>query len=96
MLHRARPAHGTGGRAWIDYMLTELLGWDDALVGSGLDEPNMHRAEHDTTGTSSFALLEPGADFKPDAVLPGRLRVAGAEPAVLNLAEDAPCSERFT
>ncbi|HZE32851.1 MAG TPA: hypothetical protein VE198_15610, partial [Actinoallomurus sp.] len=62
-----RLAHGTG-REWIDYVLAELLGWDDALVSSGLDELSMEVAEHDTTVTPSFVLLEPGADLKPDAV----------------------------
>jgi hypothetical protein len=65
---RLRLAHGTGGRAWIDYVLTELLGWDDALVSFGLDELSMEVAEHDTTVTPSFVLLEPGADLKPEAV----------------------------
>lgn len=64
---RLRLAHGTG-REWIDYVLAELLGWDDALVSSGLDELSMEVAEHDTTVTPSFALLEPGADLKPEAV----------------------------
>ncbi|MCW2944422.1 MAG: hypothetical protein JWR24_1139 [Actinoallomurus sp.] len=64
---RLRLAHGTG-RGWIDYVLAELLGWDDALVSFGLDELSMEVAEHDTTVTPSFALLEPGADLKPDAV----------------------------
>jgi hypothetical protein len=64
---RLRLAHGTG-REWIDYVLAELLGWDDALISSDLDELSMEVAEHDTTVTPSFALLEPGADLKPEAV----------------------------
>jgi hypothetical protein len=71
---RLRLAHATGSgsgsdrQEWIDYVLADLLGWDDALLTSGLDELALEVAEHDTTVSPSFALLEPGADLKPEAV----------------------------
>jgi hypothetical protein len=49
-------------------VLADLLGWDDALLTSGLDELTLEVSEHDTTVTPSFVLLEPGADLKPEAV----------------------------
>jgi len=57
-----------GRRAWIDYVLGDLLGWDDARHGESADlgALSMDVAEHDTRLTPSFALVEPGEDVKPD------------------------------
>ncbi|XRQ12159.1 Eco57I restriction-modification methylase domain-containing protein [Actinomadura welshii] len=60
--HAALP-----GRSWIDYVLTELLGWDDAVHFTGLDALSMDVPEHDTTVGPSFALLEPGTTPGTDA-----------------------------
>ncbi|HEU0241793.1 MAG TPA: hypothetical protein VFR11_21415, partial [Micromonosporaceae bacterium] len=60
-----------GQRAWLDYVLADLLGWGNELCETGLDELAVAVAEHDTTITPSFALVEPGGDndeVKPDAV----------------------------
>ncbi|MFG2018732.1 Eco57I restriction-modification methylase domain-containing protein [Actinomadura geliboluensis] len=61
--HKALP-----GRPWIDYVLTELLGWgelvqyEDDVADLTMDVPT-----HDTTVAPSFALREPGADAGADA-----------------------------
>ncbi|SNR25134.1 Eco57I restriction-modification methylase domain-containing protein [Actinomadura mexicana] len=61
--HAALP-----GRPWIDYVLTELLGWgelvrfEDEVSGLAMDVP-----AYDTTVTPSFALHEPGAEADTDA-----------------------------
>lgn len=60
--HTALPA-----RPWIDYVLTELLGWDDAAHFTGLDALAMDVPEHDTAVSPSFALLEPGTASGTDA-----------------------------
>src|SRR5690606_38795866 len=60
--HKALP-----GRSWIDYVLTELLGWrelvrfEDQVTGLALDAP-----AYETTVAPSFALLEPGAEVGGD------------------------------
>ncbi|MFI0355139.1 Eco57I restriction-modification methylase domain-containing protein [Actinomadura sp. 9N407] len=62
--HAAMP-----GRDWIDYVLDELLGWDELLdaEGGGVDELSIDVPEHDATITPSFALREPGAKHDGDA-----------------------------
>jgi Eco57I restriction-modification methylase/MmeI, target recognition domain len=77
---RLRLAQGTGSgtglgsgtaagrQAWIGFVLADLLGWGDALHTSGLDELALEVAEHESTVTPSFALAEPGADPKPEAL----------------------------
>lgn len=61
--HKAFP-----GRPWIDFVLTELLGWgelvqfEDDIADLAMDVPT-----HDTTVAPSFALREPGADAGTDA-----------------------------
>ncbi|NKZ02878.1 Eco57I restriction-modification methylase domain-containing protein [Actinomadura latina] len=65
---RLRQEHAAlPGRPWIDYVLTELLGWDDAAHFTGLDALSMDVPEHDTAVTPSFALLEPGTTPGADA-----------------------------
>lgn len=65
---RLRQEHAAlPGRPWIDYVLTELLGWDDAVHFTGLDALSMDVPEHDTAVTPSFALLEPGTTPGADA-----------------------------
>ncbi|SFP25269.1 hypothetical protein SAMN04489713_112293 [Actinomadura madurae] len=65
---RLRQEHAAlPGRPWIDYVLTGLLGWDDAVHFTGLDALSMDVPEHDTEVTPSFALLEPGTTPGTDA-----------------------------
>ncbi|MEA2202907.1 MAG: hypothetical protein QOI89_3615, partial [Solirubrobacteraceae bacterium] len=73
---RLRREHGVwaddptaGQQAWIEFLLGDLLGWADALhtaASNKLDGLAVEVAEHDTTLTPSFALVEPGEDVKPD------------------------------
>ncbi|MER7207478.1 DNA methyltransferase [Streptosporangium sp. NPDC000239] len=68
---RLRVEHATwqaGGdrRAWIGYVLRELLRWDDAVHIGGLDALTVQVPEHDTSITPSFALAVPGQEPKPD------------------------------
>ncbi|WP_438388965.1 Eco57I restriction-modification methylase domain-containing protein [Actinopolyspora saharensis] len=58
----------SGQRAWIDYVLGELLGWGEQLCREGLDALRLEVAEHDTLLEPSFALVEPGEEVKPEAV----------------------------
>ncbi|NHD16009.1 MULTISPECIES: type IIL restriction-modification enzyme MmeI [unclassified Actinopolyspora] len=58
----------SGQRAWIDYVLGELLGWGEQLCREGLDALGLEVAEHDTLLEPSFALVEPGEEVKPEAV----------------------------
>ncbi|MGH3719390.1 MAG: Eco57I restriction-modification methylase domain-containing protein [Pseudonocardiaceae bacterium] len=70
-----------GQRAWIDYVLRELLGWGDTLHSSGLDTLTMDVPEHDTQITPSFALVEPDEDIKPRTTrLLGLVCEPGAQP----------------
>src|SRR5690606_18728214 len=57
-----------GQRVWIGYVLRDLLGWGDTLHESGLADLTVTVAEHDAEITPSFALVEPGAEVKPDSV----------------------------
>ncbi|SFQ49380.1 hypothetical protein SAMN04489713_1426 [Actinomadura madurae] len=61
--HKALP-----GRPWVDYVLTELLGWDD-LVHFETDVGNlvMDVPAYDTTVKPSFALRERGAGADADS-----------------------------
>ncbi|MFD6735596.1 Eco57I restriction-modification methylase domain-containing protein, partial [Micromonospora aurantiaca] len=85
---RLRVEHATwqsdtaaGQRAWIGYVLRELLGWGDALHGNGLDAFTVEVAEHDTEIRPSFALVEPGEEIKPDNVrLLGMVCPPGSQP----------------
>ncbi|MEU3189076.1 hypothetical protein ABZ686_00190 [Streptomyces sp. NPDC006992] len=66
----------TAGRdEWIAYVLSRLLGWDDALTlrpgqeeHAGLDRLTLRVAEHNTEVRADFALAEPGTDLaaEPD------------------------------
>jgi hypothetical protein len=58
------PAAGTP--AWIEYVLRELLGWAGDLHTGGLADLALHNAEHDTTVTPSFALIEPDGKVGAD------------------------------
>ncbi|GGV24045.1 hypothetical protein GCM10010182_53000 [Actinomadura cremea] len=61
--HAAYP-----GRPWIDYVLCDLLGWDELVHFEGVvDDLAMDVPEHDTTVTPSFALRDPGAPADGDA-----------------------------
>ncbi|GAB3214031.1 hypothetical protein GCM10027294_50890 [Marinactinospora endophytica] len=83
-----------GQRAWIDYVLDELLGWGDALhfapEGAGeadshgpLDALAMEVPEHARSVAPSFVLAEPGEEVKPDSVrLLGLVCPAGTRPTV--------------
>lgn len=62
---QADPAAGTAD--WIDFVLRDLLGWGDDLRTDGLTDLGMHNAEHDTTVTPSFALIEPDGKVDADA-----------------------------
>ncbi|MGN2640573.1 Eco57I restriction-modification methylase domain-containing protein [Nocardia takedensis] len=55
--HEAMP-----GPYWIDYVLRDLLEWDDALVTDGLDGLAVAYPEHDTTLTPDFVLSDPGTE----------------------------------
>lgn len=57
-----------GQPAWIEFLLGDLLGWGDGLHSNdtALDGLAIEVAEHDTTLTPSFALVQPGEDVKPD------------------------------
>ncbi|TDE36417.1 DNA methyltransferase [Actinomadura sp. 6K520] len=66
---RLRLEHKTlPGRPWIDYVLTELLGWgelvqfEDEVADLAMGVPT-----YDTTVAPSFALREPGAKPRTDA-----------------------------
>jgi len=70
-----------GQRAWIDFVLRDLLEWGDALhhgaaelAGLALDV-----AEHDATVLPSFALVEPSSarSATDSAVEPARCRLLG-------------------
>jgi hypothetical protein len=55
-------------RAWITYVLAELLGWGDALQWNDdgvLDVMSLDVTEHETRVSPTFALVEPGEDPKP-------------------------------
>ncbi|MFD0883227.1 hypothetical protein ACFQ08_01430, partial [Streptosporangium algeriense] len=70
---RLRIEHATwqaGGdrRAWIGYVLRELLRWDDAVHIGGLDALTVQVPEHDTSITPSFALAVPRQEPKPDTI----------------------------
>lgn len=55
-------------RAWITYVLAELLGWGDALQwkdDGALDVMSLDVTEHETRISPTFALIEPGEDPKP-------------------------------
>ncbi|RFU39434.1 hypothetical protein DZF91_22455 [Actinomadura logoneensis] len=66
--HTALP-----GASWISFVLTELLGWADAVHFSGLDVFELKVPEHGEVLRPFFALLEPGAvpggDAKPARLL---------------------------
>jgi hypothetical protein len=75
---RLRREHGVwaddpaaGQHAWIEFLLGDLLGWGDSLNTArfnktALDGLTVEVAEHDTTLTPSFVLVEPGEHVKPD------------------------------
>ncbi|MFJ8944453.1 Eco57I restriction-modification methylase domain-containing protein [Streptomyces sp. NPDC102395] len=78
----------TAGRdEWVAYVLTRLLGWNDALtlrVGEsehhGLDRLALRVAEHNTEVCPDFALVDPGTDLatEPSAETAAkRLRLLG-------------------
>ncbi len=90
---RLRREHGVwaddpaaGQQAWIEFLLSDLLGWGDALHTAGLNNTALDGlavevAEHDTTLIPSFALVEPGEDVKPDTTrLLGMLCQPGQHP----------------
>ncbi|HZM84908.1 MAG TPA: DNA methyltransferase [Candidatus Limnocylindrales bacterium] len=90
---RLRVEHATwladpaaGKRAWLRYILGDLLGWASELRETALDPLTVEVAEHDTTIAPSFVLVEPGSvepddEVKPDAVrLLGLLCSPGAAP----------------
>ncbi|PRW65226.1 Eco57I restriction-modification methylase domain-containing protein [Actinopolyspora mortivallis] len=85
---RLRRAHSAwqddvvaGQRAWIDYVLGELLGWGEQLCRTGLEELALEVAEHDVRLEPSFALVEPGAEVRPDTVrLLGMVCEPGQQP----------------
>ncbi|SNR25243.1 Eco57I restriction-modification methylase domain-containing protein [Actinomadura mexicana] len=55
-------------RPWIDYVLCELLGWDELVHFEGaVDDLSMDVPEHDTTIMPSFALRDPGTKADGDA-----------------------------
>ncbi|MEU8124667.1 DNA methyltransferase [Spirillospora sp. NPDC049024] len=66
---RLRQEHAAlPGRSWIDYVLCELLGWDELVHFEGVvDDLSMDVPEHDTTIMPSFALRDPGAKADGDA-----------------------------
>ncbi|MFJ2033750.1 Eco57I restriction-modification methylase domain-containing protein [Streptosporangium sp. NPDC087985] len=80
---RLRLEHATwqtGGdrRAWITYVLRELLRWDDAVRIGGLDELTVPVPEHDTSLTPAFALAVPGSSSStPGPVAIGDVRLLG-------------------
>lgn len=56
-----RQAHAAmPGRYWIDYVLRDLLEWDDALITDGIDGLAVTYPEQDTTLTPDFVLRDPG------------------------------------
>jgi hypothetical protein len=86
-----RRAHGewradmaVGQRAWVEYVLGDLLGWSDDLRFDGLDPLAVEVPEHDTTIVPAFVLIEPdvdGDEVKPDATrLLGVLCAPGTSP----------------
>ncbi len=52
------PARNAAG--WIGYVLGELLGWDDAIQPTGLDQFALQVPEHEATLVPSFTLADPG------------------------------------
>ncbi|MGV9595122.1 Eco57I restriction-modification methylase domain-containing protein [Streptosporangium sandarakinum] len=66
--HHTAWQAGGDRRAWIAYVLRELLRWEDAVHIGGLDALTLDVPEHDTSVTPSFALRVPKA---PDAQAPG-------------------------
>lgn len=66
--HHTAWQAGGDRRAWIAYVLRELLRWEDAVHIGGLDALTVEVPEHDTSLTPSFALCvpgEPGAEKGP-------------------------------
>ncbi|MET8337646.1 Eco57I restriction-modification methylase domain-containing protein [Streptosporangium canum] len=59
-LHHTTWQAGGDRRAWIAYVLRELLRWEDAVHIGGLDALTVEVPEHDTSLTPSFALRVPG------------------------------------
>ena len=74
---RLRLEHGSwqqdstaGQRQWIEFVLSELLGWDEDLHGlaAGAELPGTFALpvpEHDRTVRPSFVLVEPGEELSP-------------------------------
>lgn len=59
-----------GQRAWIEYVLRDLVGWSKDLhwAGTGaLETFDVDVSEHDTRVAPSFALVQPGKEVKPAA-----------------------------
>ncbi|MBB2911278.1 hypothetical protein FHS43_002543 [Streptosporangium becharense] len=72
-LHHATWQAGGDRRAWISYVLRELLRWEDAVRIGGLDALTVEVPEHDTSLTPSFALCVPKEPGGPgEAGEPGR------------------------
>lgn len=75
------PANGQ--RAWVDWVLADMLGWGTDLRTDGgeLDALSMHVGEHDTRIVPSFALVDRGEDVKPATTrLVGMLCPPGQHP----------------
>ena len=70
-----------GHKAWIDYVLRDLLGWSDTLHTQDLDALAMDVPEHDTRIVPMFALVEPGEDVKQSTTrLLGTVCEPGTQP----------------
>ena len=68
--HTAWRDDPDGGRdAWVRFVLTELLGWGDALTADVPESLQLHIAEYDTTIAPTQLLVEPGGDADRPAML---------------------------
>ncbi|WP_144118319.1 Eco57I restriction-modification methylase domain-containing protein [Catellatospora sichuanensis] len=74
-------APADGQRAWIEYVLGDLLQWGDTLRFDVPDTFTVPVAEHDTSLAPSFLTVEPGEEVEPRSVrLLGMICPSGQHP----------------
>lgn len=66
-----------GQRAWVRYILGDLLGWGELLHQDRLGLLSVHVAEHDTDIVPSFVLVEPDAAVSDEGIKPDAVRLLG-------------------
>jgi hypothetical protein len=83
---RTDPADPAIHRAWIDYVLRNLLEWGDAVEADPAQLAPLTAEDH---GGPDFALVDPGEAVKPDTTrLVGLICPPGAVPTALQRRDD--------